>query len=132
MRKTQLEPDTWPPSDCVDSTEAAARIGSEHSFYIILLESLCDHKLTDIYLDIRKVVEVGRVVDGCEVDGDGCGSVPEVGPVHGAEPGQPLHVLEAAHPSVLRSQQAATLVLSGARKRGSEVRILLFSLNFVK
>ena len=99
----------------MDSTEAAARIGSEHSFNIILQIRLCDRKLTDIYLDIRKVVEVGRVVDGCEVDGDGGGSVAEVGPVHGPEPGQPLHVLEAAHPPVLRGQQAATLVLSGAR-----------------
>ena len=55
---------------------------------------------TYLYGDIWELVEVGGVVDGADLDGDGGGPLPDVVPVHVLEPGQALDLLPALHPAV--------------------------------
>ena len=55
---------------------------------------------TYLHGDIWELVEVGGVVDGADLDGDGGGPLPDVLPVHVLEPGQALDLLPALHPAV--------------------------------
>ena len=55
---------------------------------------------TYLYGDIWELVEVGGVVDGADLDGDGGGPLPDVVPVHVLEPGEALDLLPALHPAV--------------------------------
>ena len=48
--------------------------------------------------DVREVVEVGGVVNGADLDGDGGGPLPDVVPVHPLEPGHALDVLQTLDP----------------------------------
>ena len=61
----------------------------------------CLHSsLTYLQGDVREVVEVGGVVNGADLDGDGGGPLPDVVPVHVLEPGEALDLLPALHPAV--------------------------------
>ena len=59
----------------------------------------CLHSsLTYLQGDVREVVEVGGVVNGADLDGDGGGPLPDVVPVHPLEPGHALDVLQTLDP----------------------------------
>ena len=53
---------------------------------------------TYLYGDIWELVEVGGVVNGADLDGDGGGPLPDVVPVHPLEPGHALDVLQTLDP----------------------------------
>ena len=55
---------------------------------------------TYLYGDVWELVEVGGVVNGADLDGDGGGPLPDVVPVHVLEPGEALDLLPALHPAV--------------------------------
>ena len=73
----------------------------------------CLHSsLTYLQGDVREVVEVGGVVNGADLDGDGGGPLPDVVPVHPLEPGHALDVLQTLDPLL-------PLVTEPAQQNGS-------------
>ena len=68
---------------------------------------------TYLYGDVWELVEVGGVVDGADLDGDGGGPLPDVLPVHAPEPGPALDVLQTLDPLL-------PLVTEPAQQNGSE------------
>ena len=73
---------------------------------------------TYLYGDIWELVEVGGVVDGADLDGDGGGPLPDVVPVHPLEPGHALDVLQTLDPLL-------PLVTEPAQSRYHLIRCIL-------
>ena len=57
-------------------------------------------ELTYFEINIRKVVEVGGVVDGLDLHGDGGGPLADVVPVDALEPAAVLDILQVPDPLV--------------------------------